>query len=142
MLLPGTDPIKKVAIVPLGQALGVAEQVPKEDRHNLSCTYRASRVAVMMGGRVAEQLAFNDVQPEPARKCWSNNRESVDELTRMLIESETLSDEDIRVALNIDNRSKDECCAAISVQRPRSRRWLKQLRIPQPSYQDESRRPP
>lgn len=52
---------------------------------------------------------------EAARKCLSNNRESLDELARMLIESETLSDKDIRAALHIDSRSKDECCAAISV---------------------------
>ena len=60
-LLPGTDPIKKVTIVPHGRALGVTEQVPEKDRHNLSRTYLVNRMAVMMGGRAAEQLVYDDI---------------------------------------------------------------------------------
>ena len=54
------DPIKKVTIVPHGQALGVTKQVPRKHRHNLSRAYLLNRMAVMMGSRVAEQLVFKD----------------------------------------------------------------------------------
>ena len=60
-LLPGTDPLKKVTIVPHGRALGVTEQVPKEDRHNLSRRYLFNRMVVMMGGRAAEKILHDDV---------------------------------------------------------------------------------
>jgi cell division protease FtsH len=58
---PAADPVQKVTIVPHGQALGVTEQVPGEDRHNLSQSYLYARLAVMLGGRTAEELVFGDV---------------------------------------------------------------------------------
>jgi len=60
-LLPGTDPLKKVTIIPRGRALGATEQMPEEDRHNLSRSYLEGRIAVLLGGRVAERLVFEDV---------------------------------------------------------------------------------
>jgi len=58
---PEADPVQKVTIVPHGQALGVTAQVPGEDRHNLSQSYLHARLAVMLGGRTAEELVFGDV---------------------------------------------------------------------------------
>ncbi len=58
---PDADPVQKVTIVPHGQALGVTEQVPGEDRHNLSQSYLHTRLAVMLGGRTAEEIVFGDV---------------------------------------------------------------------------------
>jgi len=58
---PEADPVQKVTIVPHGQALGVTEQVPGEDRHNLSRSYLYARLAVMLGGRTAEEIVFGDV---------------------------------------------------------------------------------
>jgi cell division protease FtsH len=58
-LIPDTDPLEKVTIIARGQALGATEQVPSEDRRNLNRNYLLGRVAVMMGGRVAEQAVFN-----------------------------------------------------------------------------------
>jgi cell division protease FtsH len=58
---PEADPVQKVTIVPHGQALGVTEQVPGEDRHNLSQSYLHSRLEVMLGGRTAEEIVFGDV---------------------------------------------------------------------------------
>ncbi len=58
---PAADPVQKVTIVPHGQALGVTEQVPGEDRHNLSQSYLYARLAVMLGGRTAEEIVFGDV---------------------------------------------------------------------------------
>lgn len=59
--LPGADPLRKVTIIPRGRALGVTEQIPEEDRHNLSKTFMLNRIAIMLGGRVAERLIFNDI---------------------------------------------------------------------------------
>jgi cell division protease FtsH len=61
LLLSGADPLSKVTIIPRGRALGTTEQLPKEDRHNLSKEYLLNRISVMVGGRAAEEEVFNDV---------------------------------------------------------------------------------
>jgi cell division protease FtsH len=61
LLLPGTDPLRKVTIVPRGRSLGATEQVPIEDRHNVGKKYLLNRIAVMMGGRAAEEEVFGDI---------------------------------------------------------------------------------
>ncbi|MGO9062935.1 MAG: ATP-dependent zinc metalloprotease FtsH [Candidatus Binataceae bacterium] len=60
-LSPAADPVHKVTIVPHGQALGLTEQIPGEERHNLSHSYLTARLAVMLGGRTAEEIAFGEV---------------------------------------------------------------------------------
>ena len=60
-LLPGTDPVHKVTIVPRGRALGYTIQRPIEDRYLLSQSELQARLAVMLGGRAAEALTFNEV---------------------------------------------------------------------------------
>lgn len=60
-LLRKADPLQKVSIIPRGQALGATEQVPIEDRQNLSRSYLLDRIAVLLGGRAAEKLAFDDL---------------------------------------------------------------------------------
>jgi cell division protease FtsH len=55
-LTPGTDPVHKVTIIPRGMALGVTQQVPVDDRHTWSKDYILNRLAIMLGGRVAEEL--------------------------------------------------------------------------------------
>ncbi|MEL7059876.1 MAG: ATP-dependent zinc metalloprotease FtsH [Acidobacteriota bacterium] len=57
--LPGTDPLHKVTIIPRGRALGVTMQLPTEDKHTYRQTYVESQIAVLMGGRVAEELTQN-----------------------------------------------------------------------------------
>jgi len=59
-LLPGTDPIHKVTIIPRGRALGVTMQLPIDDRHNYHKEYLYNTIAIMMGGRVAEELVLNN----------------------------------------------------------------------------------
>ncbi|HCF05346.1 MAG TPA: cell division protein FtsH, partial [Desulfomicrobiaceae bacterium] len=54
--LPGTDPVHKVTIIPRGRALGVTMQLPGEDRHTYSKTYLQNNLAVLFGGRAAEEL--------------------------------------------------------------------------------------
>lgn len=58
---PTADEVHKVTIVPRGLALGATEQIPAKDKYNLSRTYLVARLGVLLGGRTAEQLAFNDV---------------------------------------------------------------------------------
>jgi cell division protease FtsH len=58
-LVPGTDPIHKVSIIPRGRALGVTMQLPIEDKHSYSREALLARIAVLMGGRAAEELIFN-----------------------------------------------------------------------------------
>ena len=60
-LLPGADPLQKVSIIPRGRALGATEQIPEEDRHNLKRSYLLDRIAIMLGGRAAEKIVFEDV---------------------------------------------------------------------------------
>lgn len=60
-MTPVADPVHKVTIVPHGQALGMTEQLPGEDRHNLSLSYLKARLAVMLGGRTAEEIVFGEV---------------------------------------------------------------------------------
>ncbi|MDR2368265.1 MAG: ATP-dependent zinc metalloprotease FtsH [Deltaproteobacteria bacterium] len=61
LVLPGSDPIHKVSIIPRGQALGVTQYLPVEDRYTHSKAYFEVRLAILMGGRVAEELALNSM---------------------------------------------------------------------------------
>ncbi len=60
MLLPETDPVHSVTIVPRGRALGVTQQLPSEETHNYSRTYLLNRIAILLGGRAAEDLVFQE----------------------------------------------------------------------------------
>lgn len=60
-LLPGTDPVHKVTIIPRGRALGVTQQLPSEDRLSMTRHYAAARLAILMGGRVAEEIIFDQI---------------------------------------------------------------------------------
>jgi cell division protease FtsH len=58
--LPNTDPIHKVTIIPHGQALGVTQQLPEDDRYHYQSSYLLARLAVTLGGRAAEKLFFGE----------------------------------------------------------------------------------
>jgi cell division protease FtsH len=58
VLLPGGDPVHKVTIIPRGMALGVTQQLPLDDRYTYSRDYLMTRLAMMFGGRCAEELVF------------------------------------------------------------------------------------
>ncbi len=57
--LPGTDPIHKVTIIPRGRALGLTQQLPIDERHSYYKDFLLNNIAVLMGGRAAEELVFN-----------------------------------------------------------------------------------
>jgi len=77
-MIPGTDPIHKVTIIPRGRALGLTQQLPIDEKHTYPKDYLLDNIAIMMGGRVAEELvlqrqttgAGNDIErsTEIARK--------------------------------------------------------------------------
>jgi cell division protease FtsH len=60
-LLPKTDPVHKVTIIPRGRALGVTMQLPLEDRYSFNRDYLLNTIAVLFGGRVAEELFMNQM---------------------------------------------------------------------------------
>jgi cell division protease FtsH len=61
MLTPGADPVRKVSIIPRGQALGVTLSTPDADRYNYSREELVARIKVALGGRAAEQVVYGDV---------------------------------------------------------------------------------
>ena len=77
-LIPGTDPVHKVTIIPRGRALGLTQQLPIDERHTYAKDYLLKNMAVLMGGRAAEEIvlkhtttgAGNDIEraTELARK--------------------------------------------------------------------------
>jgi cell division protease FtsH len=60
MLTPGADPVRKVSIIPRGQALGVTLSTPDDDRVNYSESELRAKIRVSLGGRAAEELVFGD----------------------------------------------------------------------------------
>ncbi len=60
-LLPGTDPVHKVTIIPRGRALGMTMQLPIDDRHSYSKEFLYNTLSILFGGRVAEELIFKSV---------------------------------------------------------------------------------
>jgi cell division protease FtsH len=61
MLTPGADPVRKISIIPRGQALGVTFQSPEADRYGYSARYLRGRIIGALGGRAAEQVVFGEM---------------------------------------------------------------------------------
>jgi cell division protease FtsH len=57
-LLPGADPLHKVTIIPRGRALGLTQQLPTDDKYNYSREYLINRITILLGGRAAEEIVF------------------------------------------------------------------------------------
>src|SRR3989337_2809318 len=62
-LLPGTDPIHKVTIIPRGRALGLTQQLPIDEKHTYPKEYLLNNLTILMGGRAAEEIALNHQTP-------------------------------------------------------------------------------
>jgi cell division protease FtsH len=60
-MIPGSDPVHKVTIIPRGQALGLTQRLPLDDKRIYSRAYCLDQLAIMLGGRAAEQLVFSDL---------------------------------------------------------------------------------
>jgi cell division protease FtsH len=79
-LLPDTDPIHKVTIIPRGRALGLTQQLPLDDKHTYTKEYLLNNICILMGGRIAEEIALN-TQTTGA----SNDIERATEIARKMI---------------------------------------------------------
>ena len=79
---PQSDPVHKITIVPRGQALGVTQSIPTDDRHNLSEEYLQARIAMALGGRAAEQLALGSITTGA-----QNDLETATEIARRMVVS-------------------------------------------------------
>ena len=79
-LMKHSDPLHKVTIIPRGMALGVTMQLPIDDKHTYSKEYLETRLAIMMGGRVAEELALSTMTTGAG-----NDIEQATELARKMV---------------------------------------------------------
>jgi len=79
-ILPHADPVHKVTIIPRGMALGLTQQLPSEEKHNWTKEQLEDRIAVCMGGRIAEDLAFRAISTGA-----SNDIEQATEMARRMV---------------------------------------------------------
>ena len=93
-VLPQAEPIHKVSIIPRGKAMGVTQQLPERERYLYRREYMLDRLAVMMGGRAAEELVF-----DTATSGAENDLKQVTQLARKMILDWGMSDEFEHVAL-------------------------------------------
>src|SRR4249920_3256427 len=78
--LPLSDPVHKVTIIPRGMALGVTMQLPIDDKHNYTKDYLETEIAIMMGGRIAEEMFLNQMSTGAG-----NDIERATELARKMV---------------------------------------------------------
>ena len=86
-VLPNTDPVHKVTIVPRGKAMGVTQQLPDKEKYLYNREYLLDRLAVVMGGRAAEELVFNT-----ATSGAQNDLKQVAKLSRKMVMDWGMSD--------------------------------------------------
>ncbi|MCL4689198.1 MAG: ATP-dependent zinc metalloprotease FtsH [Burkholderiales bacterium] len=86
-LLPGTDPVHKVTIIPRGRALGVTVQLPEQDRYSYNRDYLLNNIAVLFGGRIAEELFMNQMTTGA-----SNDFKRATEMARRMVTEWGMSD--------------------------------------------------
>ena len=72
--VPATDPVHKATIIPRGRALGMVMQLPERDKLSMSFEQMTSRLAIMMGGRIAEELIFGRTRSPRVRRRTSSRR--------------------------------------------------------------------
>jgi cell division protease FtsH len=86
-LSPDTDPVHKVTIIPRGRALGVTMQLPEEDRYSHNRDYLLARIAVLMGGRIAEEIFMGQMTTGAA-----NDFEQATDLAQKMVQRWGMSD--------------------------------------------------
>ncbi|MGI8566050.1 MAG: ATP-dependent zinc metalloprotease FtsH, partial [Pyrinomonadaceae bacterium] len=85
--VPNADPVHKVTIIPRGMALGVTQQLPEGDRHNYTKDYLLGQIAILMGGRIAEDVFLGSITTGA-----SNDIERATELARAMVCEYGMSD--------------------------------------------------
>jgi cell division protease FtsH len=87
--LPGLDPVHKITIVPRGRALGVTASLPEQDRHSYSRDYLLASLAMLYGGRAAEEMIFG---PEKITTGAGNDIERATAMARRMVTQFGMSD--------------------------------------------------
>ena len=80
VLLPHADPIHKVTIIPRGMALGLTQQLPVDEKHNYSREYLNDQIAILLGGRIAEEITMDSLTTGAG-----NDLERATELARRMV---------------------------------------------------------
>jgi len=80
VLLPYADPIHKVTIIPRGMALGLTQQLPADEKHNYSRDYLNDQIAILLGGRIAEEITMDSLTTGAG-----NDLERATELARKMV---------------------------------------------------------
>jgi cell division protease FtsH len=80
VLLPHADPIHKVTIIPRGMALGLTQQLPVDEKHNYSRDYLNDQIAILLGGRIAEEITMDSLTTGAG-----NDLERATELARRMV---------------------------------------------------------
>ena len=80
VLLPHADPIHKVTIIPRGMALGLTQQLPADEKHNYSREYLSDQIAILLGGRIAEEITLDSLTTGAG-----NDLERATELARRMV---------------------------------------------------------
>lgn len=86
--LPSTDPVHKVTIIPRGRALGVTMQLPEEDRYSYTKEYLLNKIAILFGGRIAEEIFMHQITTGA-----SNDFEHATDIARKMVTRYGMSDE-------------------------------------------------
>ncbi len=87
VMVPGADPLHKVTIIPRGRALGVTWQLPVGDRYNTTKEWMEGRIAISMGGRIAEEVFFNQFSTGA-----SNDIQQATDMARSMVTEYGMSD--------------------------------------------------
>jgi cell division protease FtsH len=80
VMLPNADPIHKVTIIPRGMALGLTQQLPLDEKHNYSKEYLIDQIAILLGGRIAEEITIGSITTGAG-----NDLERATELARRMV---------------------------------------------------------
>ena len=80
VMLPHADPIHKVTIIPRGMALGLTQQLPLDEKHNYSREYLLDQIAILLGGRIAEEITVGSITTGAG-----NDLERATELARRMV---------------------------------------------------------
>ena len=80
VMLPQADPIHKVTIIPRGMALGLTQQLPLDEKHNYSREYLEDQLAILLGGRIAEEITIGSITTGAG-----NDLERATELARRMV---------------------------------------------------------
>lgn len=99
-LIPDTDPVHKISIIPRGMALGLTMQLPLEDRLTVSRTQLFSQICILLGGRVAESIIFDEITSGA-----SNDIERATKIARKMVCELGMSDEIGPLHLGDDNQT-------------------------------------